>query len=382
MLKSPEPGSILVVIGTRPEAIKLALVIRELRSRLAGSGVTVCLTGQHRELVEPICRYFDLNADIDLGLMQPDQSLATFASRCLAAVDDVLVRFRPRCVIGQGDTTTVAVAAIAAFYRHIPFVHVEAGLRTHDLSLPYPEEFNRRVTTIAAAFHCAPTEQAARNLIGEGVATETVVVTGNPIVDVVHWVVQKQASDQRQQKTFEHLSGRRLMLVTCHRRENFGAPLLRICKAIEQIVEGHPEVCCVFPVHPNPNVSDVVRQRWKHIRSVRLVEPLSYESFILLLSRADVTLSDSGGIQEEAVSLRRRLLVLRDKTERHEAIASGYAQLVGTDSATIISAAEAILRQPQRHAGLPNPFGDGFAARRIVDAVERWLAPHAKAVTD
>ena len=369
---APAPARVAVVVGTRPEAIKMAPVILELRRRVTAFDVRVIATSQHRELLAQALAEFGLHADRDLDLMEPGQSLGRFAARGLEGMTSALVRERPDLVLVQGDTTTVVVAAMAAAYLGIPVGHVEAGLRSHDLANPFPEELNRKMATAVATVHFAPTPRAQRNLLDEGVAADRVVMSGNTVVDAVH------ALDLRDSLPSElaDLPPAETLVLTMHRRENHGAPLARVCEAVRRLVAERPALRVVFPVHPNPEVGAVVRSALGDIAAVRLVAPLPYRPMLALLSRSRLILTDSGGIQEEAPSLGRPVLILREVTERPEVVSSGAGQLVGTDPEVIVRAVGTLLDDPvawERMASARNPFGDGRASVYIADWLERYL---------
>lgn len=358
--------TILCVVGTRPEAIKLAPVILSLREA-SWCNLVVTATAQHRELLDDVFRLFGIVPDRDLDLMREDQGIGEFAARALSALDGVLAVTAPDIVVGQGDTTSVLAAALAAFYRRIPFCHVEAGLRTNDLRHPFPEEFNRVVISKAAQLHFAPTATARLNLEREAVPSERILVTGNTVIDALYW-----AAGRRPQLSIAIPDDKRLVLVTVHRRENFGAPLRRIAAAVRRIVADDPSVVAVLPMHPNPNVRETVLRDLGGLDRVLLVPPLHYGAFVAALARCHFVLTDSGGIQEEAPALGKPVLVLRTTTERPEGIAAGVARLVGTESGRIVSEAEHLLADPEWHArmaGGGSPYGDGRAAERIVKAI-------------
>lgn len=348
----------------------MAPVIRECRDRKGQIEPMVCSTGQHRELLKPIVDYFELSVDIDLGLMQPGQELATLTARALTELDEVIARVQPDCVVAQGDTSTVLAAALAAFYRHVPLVHVEAGLRTGDMQAPWPEEMNRRVATLTAALHCAPTERAAEALRGEGISQERIHVTGNTVVDALQWTLKRERTPgSAWPQTYAWLGERRMVLITGHRRENFGAGLRQICTALTTLSEQFGEVDLIYPVHLNPQVVAPVRDLLGNRANLHLLSPVTYPEFVWLMDRACLILTDSGGVQEEATSLGKPVLVMRDKTERTEAVAVGVAELVGADAARIVERATAHLNGvvPSKTTSTTNPFGDGHAAERIVD---------------
>jgi len=360
----------LLVFGTRPEAVKMAPIVHECMLRPAEIEPVVCCTGQHRELLFQATQYFELRCEVELHVMRPDQSPAEVAARALAALDDVLHHYQPQCVAAQGDTTTVLAASLAAFYRRVPFVHVEAGLRTGNLAAPFPEEFNRRVASLAAALHCAPTAWAAQNLIREGAVPARVHVTGNTVVDALLWTLQRERCRQAYWRDkYAFLGGRPLVLITSHRRESFGPGMERICTAISRLAAAHPEVEYVYPVHLNPRVCHTVQALLRGRPNIHLLPPLPYPEFVWLMDRATVVLTDSGGVQEEAPSLGKPVVVMRETTERPEAVHAGLATLVGTHIDRIVAAVSKHLQMPrgESNSARPNPFGDGRAARRIVD---------------
>lgn len=356
---------ILTIFGTRPEAIKLAPVILELEKHSHHIESLVCVTAQHREMLDQVLEWFQIKPDYDLDLMQPGQGLAGFASRALAAVSQVLQEVRPDVVLVQGDTTTVMMAALAAFYQRIPVGHVEAGLRTRNRYNPFPEEINRRVAGVLATYHFAPTERAAAALRAEQMPEENIFVTGNTVVDALQMTVQRPVD----LKLGFSLDGRRLILVTAHRRESFGAPFESLCLALRDLAERNADVEIVYPVHLNPNVRGPVGRILAEQPRVHLLEPLRYEQFAHLMAQAYLILTDSGGIQEEAPVLGKPTLVMRETTERPEAIEVGTARLVGTDRHRIVAEAECLLRDKRAYrtmAQAGSPFGDGRAAERIV----------------
>ncbi len=355
---------ILTVLGTRPEAIKLAPVILELQKYPDQLENLVCVTAQHREMLDQVLEWFQIVPDFDLNLMRPDQSLAEFASRALAAVSAVLDQVRPDVVLVQGDTTTVMVTALAAFYQHIRVGHVEAGLRTCDRHNPFPEEINRRIASVLADWHFAPTARAAAALRAEQIAAETIFVTGNTVVDALLMTVQRPTH----LKLDFDLNGRRLIGVTAHRRESFGAPFESLCWALRDLVERNPDVEIVYPVHLNPRVREPVGRILCGQPRIHLLEPLCYEQFAHLMTRAYLFLTDSGGIQEEAPVLGIPTLVMRETTERPEAIEAGTAILVGTERFHIVAEAERLLRDRDAYRAMAqagSPFGDGHAAERL-----------------
>jgi UDP-N-acetylglucosamine 2-epimerase len=370
--------SVLVIFGTRPEAIKLAPVIEALVTSRTLTA-RVCVTGQHREMLDQTLALFGIRPQRDLAIMQPDQDLFDLTARALAGLRDVLEAERPAAVLVQGDTTTAMAAALAAFYCRIPVAHVEAGLRTGRVYDPFPEEMNRRLTAQLAAWHYAPTAEAAANLRAEGIAAGRILVTGNTIVDALHAIVDRLERDPGTCVPAvppERLSGRHLLLVTGHRRESFGDRLRNICLALRDLAERHADLLIVYPVHLNPAVQAPVRELLAGLPNVVLTAPLDYLPFIDLMRRAHLILTDSGGMQEEAPSLGVPVLVMRETTERPEAIAAGTAALVGTSRDAIVTAASRLLADGVAHARMRaahNPFGDGAAATRIAAHLEATL---------
>lgn len=360
---------IVVIIGTRPEAIKLAPVVQALE-RSGWGHCEVVLTGQHRDLVLPILRYFGIRADKDLAAMTPNQSVAAVTARMLEAVDRLLAEQRPDAVVAQGDTASVLAASMACFFQNVPFAHVEAGLRTGNLRLPFPEEMNRVLTTRLATWHFAPTDTAFANLAAEGISRETIWVTGNTVIDSLKWVLDRPPPD------LPTTPGREHVLVTAHRRENLGEGLERVCDALKTLATMHPELDFIFPVHPNPGVRSVTNRILLGLPNVRLIEPCDYPVFCWLMHRARLILSDSGGVQEEAPALGKPVLVLRDETERPEATAIGATMLVGTDSRRIVDTVEWLLSDAVKYSAMAtagSPYGDGHASDRIVSALHGVL---------
>lgn len=360
---------VLVVIGTRPEAIKLAPVILALRESSVAVPV-LCATAQHRKLLDDALGQFGLTADLDLDLMLPSQSPDELLTRAVPGLARTIRETSPALVVGQGDTTTTLAAALAAFYADVPFAHVEAGLRTGRFDAPYPEEMNRVLTARLARLHFAPNQRAHRHLLDEGVDERHILVTGNTIVDALHSVLDTPASEALPAglKSID-----RIVVVTAHRRENHGPGLLGICTAVRQIVENHPASQFAISVHPNPAVSTLIHRQLAGVAGVHLLEPPPYREFIRLLAASSLVLTDSGGIQEEAASLGIPVVVLRDHTERPELLESGLGILAGTDPARICAAAEGLLAMKPGDWETA-PFGDGRAAERIVRACEEFLS--------
>lgn len=365
----------LCIFGTRPEAIKLAPVVLRLREAAAASTdvtVQVCVTGQHREMLDQVLSIFAIQPDIDLDLMSPDQSLARLTAEAVSELDRVVDTTDPDVVLVQGDTTTAMAGALAAFYHKVPVGHVEAGLRTGDRYSPFPEEVNRRIISTLGTWHFAPTQRACEALRAEGIAPKSIHVTGNTAIDALLWISKNLPQNAPRFAT----DGRRLLLVTAHRRENFGEPLEHICAALEEICRRNPDVLVLYPVHLNPNVQKVVMGRLQGLSQVTLCQPLDYHSFVAAMREAYLILTDSGGVQEEAPSLGKPVLVLRKQTERPEAVEAGTAKVVGTDTERIVAETQRLLDDSdeyRRMATAPNPFGDGRAAERIVDIVLREL---------
>jgi UDP-N-acetylglucosamine 2-epimerase (non-hydrolysing) len=368
---------ILLIFGTRPEAIKLCPVIRGLREHPSRFQVKVCVTAQHREMLDQVLEVFDVHPDHDLDLMLPGQTLFQSTSRILSGLEPVLAAERPAMVIVQGDTTTTFCGALAAFYLHVPVAHVEAGLRTGDLRQPFPEEMNRVLASHLASLHFAATEKAAENLRCEGVAPEAITVTGNTGIDAVLYVRDGLERGRLQGRDWSQLDpSKKLIVVTAHRRESFGSGFERICRALAEIAD-RGDVQLVYPVHPNPNVQSPVQRYLAGHPNIRLVEPMSYVPFVDLMRRAYLLITDSGGIQEEGPSLGKPILVLREKTERPEAVQAGTVKLVGTDEATIVRAATTLLENRDAYeamARVHNPYGDGSASPRIAEAIHSFLS--------
>ena len=367
---------VLFVFGTRPEAIKLAPVVRYLQEFPSEFEARVAVTAQHRELLDQVLEAFSIVSDADLGAMRPGQSLFQSTSRILAGLEDVLEREQPDCVLVQGDTTSTLCGALGAFYRNIPLGHVEAGLRTGDLRQPFPEEMNRVLTSRLATLHFAATESGAVNLRREGVDPSRIFVTGNTGIDAVLHVRDALAAGHLPSCSLPGLDPRKkLVLVTAHRRESFGEGFERICKALARLAKRN-DVQLVYPVHPNPNVQDPVNRYLTGVRNIHLIEPLGYVPFVDLMRRAHVLLTDSGGIQEEGPSLGKPVLVMRDKTERPEAVEAGTARLVGTDEDRIVTETALLLEDQaeyEHRSRVHNPYGDGRASGRIRTVIHSYF---------
>jgi UDP-N-acetylglucosamine 2-epimerase (non-hydrolysing) len=367
--------NILVAMGTRPEAIKLFPVIHALK-REPNFNATVCVTAQHREMLDQVLSIADIEPDVDLDLMRPNQSLPQITSRILTGIDEVLKEAKPDRVLVQGDTTTAMAAALSAYYHKIPVDHVEAGLRSGDIYSPFPEEVNRKVVGSLASWHFAPTARAADALIRENVSPDRVIVTGNTVIDALLETEKRIGSFKDIKRAIDNElpdpgDNRRIVLVTAHRRENFDGGMDRIASAILKLAENE-DVLIVYPVHPNPNVRDLMHATLGGRPNIRLLPPIEYVPFVYLLSRCDFVLTDSGGVQEEAPALGKPVLVMRDTTERPEGIDAGTARLVGTDPHQIHSEAMRLLRDRGHYEKMSrahNPFGDGHASERILDVL-------------
>jgi UDP-N-acetylglucosamine 2-epimerase (non-hydrolysing) len=379
---------VLLAFGTRPEAIKMAPLVKALEANENFSAF-VAVTGQHREMLDQVLNLFEIKPDYDLNLMKAGQDLYDVTSGVLLGLRDVLHEVKPDIVLVHGDTATTFAATLAAFYARIPVGHVEAGLRTNDLDSPWPEEANRQLTGRLAKLHFAPTERNREALLGEQVKSDAIVVTGNTVIDALHWVIDKIANDTKLQSTIQaeltqaglttDLSGEKLVLITGHRRENFGQGFENICQALRELATRHPDVHFVYPVHLNPNVQKPVKRLLADLDNVHLVAPLAYEPFVYLMQKSYLVLTDSGGVQEEAPGLGKPVLVMRDTTERPEAVEAGTVKLVGTsverivfEVSELISDSAAYSKMSQAH----NPYGDGKACNRISE----YLYKHAKSL--
>lgn len=368
------PRKVLTILGTRPEAIKLAPVIMELRRRSGDFVCRVCATGQHREMLDQALAPFEIKPDHDLDIMVPAQTLAQVAATVLEGLESVIVSEAPDLVLVQGDTTTAFCGALTAYYHRIQVGHVEAGLRTGHKFAPFPEEVNRCLIARVADYHFSPTEHAREALLREGVAPGSVFVTGNTVIDALLWVRERicLVPPILPDSLAGVVEGREMILVSGHRRESFGKGFENICSAIREVADTFPNLVFVYPVHLNPNVREPVNRILGGHQRIRLIEPLPYEAFVWLMDRATIVLTDSGGIQEEAPTLGKPVLVMRDTTERPEGIAAGNARLVGTRQSGIVEGVAALLRDPARRAAMAavsNPYGDGKAAARIADVL-------------
>ncbi len=380
---------VMLVFGTRPEAIKMAPLVKEFQARANEFDTIVCVTGQHREMLKQVLELFDIKPDYDLEIMKEGQDLYDVTTRVLLGMREVLKKTKPDVVLVHGDTTTSTAAALAAFYQQIPVGHVEAGLRTHNIYSPWPEEMNRQLTGRMTSYHFAPTELSRDNLLAEGIATDRIFITGNTVIDALQQVVTrvKGNADLRNEVSRKLLqfgydvnrleAGRRLVLITGHRRENFGEGFLNICRAIQTLSKRFPEVDFVYPMHLNPNVRKPIREIFGDnlggLGNLFFIEPLEYLQFVTLMDRSSIVLTDSGGIQEEAPGLGKPVLVMRDTTERPEAVKAGTVKLVGTDYNQIVDNVEKLLTDNAAYAEMSranNPYGDGKACSYIADALQ------------
>jgi UDP-N-acetylglucosamine 2-epimerase (non-hydrolysing) len=369
---------IMLVFGTRPEAIKMAPLYHALKAQPDEFETVLCVTAQHRQMLDQVLNVFDMKPDIDLNLMTPGQDLFDVTAAVLKGMRDVLKAHQPDALLVHGDTTTTLAAAMAGFYCGVPVGHVEAGLRTHDLQAPFPEEFNRQVASKLTKWHFAPTEFSQNNLLAEGVPQSSITVTGNTVIDALFWVLGRIEEDQtRRQGLVAFLTeqlgfdwqGQRFVLMTGHRRENFGDGFLQICHALKELAARYPSVRFVYPVHLNPNVQQPVNAILADVPNVHLIAPLDYEPFVYLLKHSHIVLTDSGGIQEEAPSLGKPVLVMRDVTERPEAVMAGTVRLVGADRGRIVTSVAELLDNDACYTAMArahNPYGEGRACARIV----------------
>ncbi|MBT9182853.1 UDP-N-acetylglucosamine 2-epimerase (non-hydrolyzing) [Pectobacterium punjabense] len=368
---------VLTVFGTRPEAIKMAPLVHALAQDGAFES-RICVTAQHREMLDQVLRLFDITPDYDLDIMRPGQGLSEISCRILSGLEPVMKEFKPDLVLVHGDTTTTLATSLAAFYQRIPVGHVEAGLRTGNLYSPWPEEANRKLTGHLAMYHFAPTENSRQNLLREHLSDRHIFVTGNTVIDALFWIRDRIVGNATLRRSLDEKyafldDDRKLILVTGHRRESFGGGFERICSALADIARRHPEVQIVYPVHLNPNVSEPVNRILSGIDNVMLIAPQDYLPFVYLMNRSYMILTDSGGIQEEAPSLGKPVLVMRDTTERPEAVEAGTVKLVGTEVASIVDAVSMLLTDEEAYQAMSrahNPFGDGQACQRIVDALK------------
>lgn len=369
---------VLIVFGTRPEAIKMAPLVKEFEKNKEKFEMRVCVTAQHREMLDQVLNIFDIKPYYDLNLMKQGQDLYDVTSKVLIEMKPVLEDFNPHVVLVHGDTTTGFASALAAYYKQIPVGHVEAGLRTGDIYSPFPEEMNRKLIGNIATYHFSPTKTSSNNLKNENINFNNIFVTGNSVIDALHLILNKIKDNEKLQdelkkkigKSGYEINNKKMILVTGHRRENFGEGFINICKALKKIAEDNDEIDIVYPVHLNPNVRKPVNELLKGIRNVFLIEPLEYEPFLYLMSKSHIVLTDSGGIQEEAPSLGKPVLVMRDTTERPEAVEAGTVKLVGTNIKKIIDEVEKLLKDENEYEKMSkahNPYGDGKTCKRIIE---------------
>ena len=379
----------MLVFGTRPEAIKMAPLVKEFQKFPEYFETIVCVTGQHREMLDQVLHIFDIKPDYDLNIMKPGQDLYDVTARVLTGMRDVLKKVSPNVVLVHGDTTTSTATALAAFYQQISVGHVEAGLRTHNIYSPWPEEMNRQITGRIAAYHFAPTLLSKSNLLRENVPEDKIVVTGNTVIDALYWVVDKIKTDISLEKELEKVlniagydinrlsRGKKLVLITGHRRENFGEGFISMCTAIKDLTQKYPDVDFVYPMHLNPNVRKPIHrvfgENLANLGNMFFIEPLEYLSFVYLMEKTTIVLTDSGGIQEEAPGLGKPVLVMRDTTERPEALDAGTVKLVGTDYDKIVNEVSLLLEDKEAYEKMSkavNPYGDGMACGRIVEFIK------------
>ncbi len=379
---------VMLVFGTRPEAIKMAPLVKEFQKNSDEFQTIVCVTGQHREMLDQVLQIFDITPDYDLNIMKQGQDLYDVTARVLTGMRDVLQETQPDVVLVHGDTTTSTAAALAAFYQQIPVGHVEAGLRTHNIYSPWPEEMNRQITGRIATYNFAPTALSRENLLREAVSENSITVTGNTVIDALYWVVDKMKADSKLDAELSDVlaksgydvnrlaDGKKLVLITGHRRENFGDGFINMCTAIKDLTQKYPDVDFVYPMHLNPNVRkpihEVFGEDLSNLNNMFFIEPLEYLSFVYLMEKSTIVLTDSGGIQEEAPGLGKPVLVMRDTTERPEALSAGTVKLVGTNYDKIVGEVSALLDNKDYYNEMShavNPYGDGLACGRIVEAL-------------
>ena len=372
---------IMVVFGTRPEAIKMAPLIHAIKAEPESFKLKVCVTSQHREMLDQVLDIFNIKPDIDLNLMTKNQNLSNLTSLILNKMQTVFTKHQPNIVLVHGDTTTTLATSMAAFYESIPVGHVEAGLRTYNLNAPFPEEFNRQITSKITKWHFAPTKLSRKNLLSEGVDKSSIIITGNTVIDALNWILTRIDNDKDRQENLNNIlntflsfdwKNENFVLVTAHRRENFGDGFLEICSAVKELALKYPKIHFVYPVHLNPNVSKTVYKLLKGIKNIYLIKPLEYEPFIYLLKHSYLVLTDSGGIQEEAPSLGKPVLVMRETTERPEAVEAGTVEIVGSNKKKIVKGVSRLLNDKKHYQKMSrahNPYGDGLASKRIVDVL-------------
>lgn len=383
---------VMLVFGTRPEAIKMAPLVKEFQKQPKRVETVVCVTGQHREMLDQVLKIFDIKPDYDLNIMKQGQDLYDVTARVLTGMRDVLKEVKPDVVLVHGDTTTSTAAALAAFYQQIPVGHVEAGLRTHNIYSPWPEEMNRLLTGRLATYHFSPTPLSRNNLIKESVDDRNIIITGNTVIDALYWVVDKIKNNKELDNELEDIlskagydvnrlnNGKKLVLITGHRRENFGDGFINMCTAIKDLTVKYPDLDFVYPMHLNPNVRkpihEVFGENLSGLKNMFFIEPLEYLSFVYLMEKSSIVLTDSGGIQEEAPGLGKPVLVMRDTTERPEALDAGTVKLVGTDYNKIVNEVSSLIDDKAAYEKMSkavNPYGDGLACGRIVNALPNYI---------
>ena len=372
---------IMLVFGTRPEAIKMAPLVYAIKAKIDQFELKVCVTSQHREMLDQVLDIFNIKPDIDLNLMKKNQNLSNLSSIILNNMQKVFAKYQPNIVLVHGDTTTTLATSMAAFYKSIPVGHVEAGLRTYNLNAPFPEEFNRQITSKIAKWHFAPTKLSKKNLLSDGIDKSSITITGNTVIDALNWILTRIDNNKDLQQNLNHIlnavlsfnwKNENFVLVTAHRRENFGDGFLEICSALKELALKYPKTHYVYPVHLNPNVSKIVYKLLKGIKNIHLIKPLEYEAFIYLLKYSYLVLTDSGGIQEEAPSLGKPVLVMRETTERPEAVEAGTVEIVGSNKKKIVKGVSRLLNDKkyyQKMSRAHNPYGDGLACERIVNVL-------------
>ena len=374
---------IMMVFGTRPEAIKMAPLVHAIKAKPDQFELKVCVTSQHREMLDQVLDIFNIKPDIDLNLMTKNQNLSNLTSLILNKMQTVFTKHQPNIVLVHGDTTTTLATSMAAFYESISVGHVEAGLRTYNLNAPFPEEFNRQITSKITKWHFAPTKISKKNLLSDGIDKSSITITGNTVIDALNWILTRIDNDKNRQQNLNNIlnavlpfnwKNENFVLVTAHRRENFGDGFLEICSAVKELALKYPKIHFVYPVHLNPNVSKIVYKLLKGIKNIHLIKPLEYEPFIYLLKHSYLVLTDSGGIQEEAPSLGKPVLVMRETTERPEAIEAGTVEIVGSNKKKIVKRVSRLLNNKKHYQKMSrahNPYGDGLACKRIVDVLQK-----------
>ncbi len=378
-------AKVMIVFGTRPEAIKMAPVCKQFLDDSENFETIILVTAQHREMLDQVLEIFEINPDIDLDLMQDNQNLSDLTAHVLGKINSHINKIKPDCILVHGDTTTTLAASMAAFYNNLPLGHVEAGLRTNNLLAPYPEEFNRQIASKISKWHFAPTDLSKKNLLEERISNENIFIVGNTVIDALHWVLSSIDENKEKKKEIEDLIDSKLsfnwrdtnfILITGHRRENFGRNFEEICEAISLLSEKYNDLHFVYPVHLNPNVQKPVNKILGEKNNIHLIDPLEYESFVFLMRNSYLVLTDSGGIQEEAPSLGKPVLVMRDVTERPEAIKAGTVKLVGSDKNKIVSEVDKLYSDRELYKKMStahNPFGDGYSGKKIYEIIKEYF---------